>query len=68
MKTSFFPRQLARPFILFGLCLAAAAALAQSARDTLGPGDSVRITVFRYPDLTTEARTSDSCIMVSQFP
>lgn len=32
---------------------------AAPARDTLGPGDQVRITVFRYPDLTTEARISD---------
>jgi polysaccharide biosynthesis/export protein len=32
---------------------------AQSMREVLGPGDSVRITVFRYPDLTTEARLSE---------
>jgi len=37
-----------------------------AARDTLGPGDTVRITVFRYPDLTTEARVSDSGTVV--FP
>jgi polysaccharide export outer membrane protein len=36
-----------------------APAAAPTARDTLGPGDQVRITVFRYPDLTTEARISD---------
>jgi polysaccharide export outer membrane protein len=34
-------------------------AYAQSMREVLGAGDSVRITVFRYPDLTTEARLSE---------
>lgn len=38
---------------------APAAPSAGGARDTLGPGDQVRVTVFRYPDLTTEARISD---------
>jgi polysaccharide export outer membrane protein len=28
-------------------------------RDILGPGDSVRVTVFRNPELTTEARLSE---------
>src|SRR5262249_23860737 len=28
-------------------------------RDTLGEGDSIRITVFQNPDLTTETRVSD---------
>src|SRR5262245_62336061 len=44
------------------LCLAAVmlpgAAIGQS-RDVLGEGDSVRITVYQNPDLTTEARISD---------
>ncbi len=44
------------------LCVAAmtlsAAALGQS-RETLGEGDSVRITVFQNPDLTTETRISE---------
>jgi polysaccharide biosynthesis/export protein len=32
---------------------------AQSMREVLGPGDTVRITAYRYPDLTTEARLSE---------
>jgi polysaccharide export outer membrane protein len=44
------------------LCLAAmtlaAAAFGQS-RETLGEGDSIRITVFQNPDLTTETRISE---------
>jgi polysaccharide export outer membrane protein len=42
-----------------GLMLAAAttASAAQSV-DQLGVGDSIRVTVFQYPDLTTEARVS----------
>src|SRR5256885_6637305 len=44
------------------LCLAAmavsVAAYGQS-RETLGEGDSVRITVFQNPDLTTETRISE---------
>src|SRR6266581_5756247 len=43
-------------------CVAAmmlsAAAFGQS-RETLGEGDSVRITVFQNPDLTTETRISE---------
>ncbi len=39
-------------------------ALAQSPRDTLGTGDTVRVTVFRYPDLTTEARISEKGAIV----
>ena len=35
-------------------------------RDTLGAGDSVRITVFQNPDLTTETRISDRGTIV--FP
>lgn len=31
---------------------------AASASDRLGTGDSVRVTVFQYPDLTTDARVS----------
>jgi polysaccharide export outer membrane protein len=43
----------------------ATAALAQSQapRDTLGAGDSVRVTVFQNPDLTTEARLSDRGVL-----
>lgn len=32
---------------------------AQSMREVIGPGDTVRITAYRNPDLTTEARLSD---------
>lgn len=34
-------------------------AWAQSMKEVLGAGDGVRITVYPYPDLTTEARISD---------
>lgn len=34
-------------------------ACAQSMQEVLGPGDTVRITAFRYPDLTTVARLSE---------
>jgi len=34
-------------------------AYGQTGRDTLGEGDSVKITVFQNPDLTTEARISE---------
>ena len=33
---------------------------AQSAKETLGAGDGVRVTVFQNPDLTTEGRLSES--------
>ena len=32
---------------------------AQATREVLGPGDTVRITAYQHPDLTTEARLSD---------
>ena len=35
-------------------------AWAQSMREILGVGDTVRITAFRYPELTTEARIAES--------
>jgi polysaccharide biosynthesis/export protein len=50
-------RTFALAWLVFMACSAPAGA--QTARDALGPGDSVRVTVFRYPDLTTEARISD---------
>lgn len=40
--------------------------LGDTARETLGPGDTVRITVFQNPDLTTEARLSERGTIV--FP
>ena len=51
-----------RRFAAALLCLAAltlsVAAFGQS-RETLGEGDSIRITVFQNPDLTTETRISE---------
>jgi polysaccharide export outer membrane protein len=41
------------------LSLASGPGFAQSAREVIGPGDTVRITAYRYPDLTTEARLSE---------
>ena len=32
---------------------------AQSMREVIGPGDTVKISAFRYPDLTTEVRISE---------
>jgi len=32
---------------------------AQPTREVIGPGDTIRITAYRHPDLTTEARLSD---------
>jgi polysaccharide export outer membrane protein len=40
------------------LMLSAGRAFAAQSVDRLGIGDSVRVTVFQYPDLTTEARVS----------
>ena len=37
-----------------------------ASREALGPGDSVRITVFQNPDLTTETRVSETGTL--QFP
>src|SRR5689334_20289740 len=42
---------------MFLMMAMSAVALAQSA-DKLGPGDTVRVTVFGQPDLTTEGRVS----------
>jgi len=65
---SFVSANAARRFAVL-LCLAAmtlsAAAFGQS-RETLGEGDSVRITVFQNPDLTTETRISERGIIT--FP
>jgi polysaccharide export outer membrane protein len=38
----------------------AAPGLAQAAADNLGPGDTVHVTVYQQPDMTTEARISDA--------
>ena len=49
--------------LLAWLALSTAAGLAcaqpKPMQEVLGAGDTVRITAFRYPDLTTEARISD---------
>lgn len=42
------------------LMIASTHVLAQSMREVIGPGDTVRITAYRYPDLTTEARLSEA--------
>jgi polysaccharide export outer membrane protein len=49
------------PLVIAWLALVAicASAGAQSMREVIGPGDTVRISAYRYPDLTTEARLSD---------
>jgi polysaccharide biosynthesis/export protein len=58
VKARFHPVHFAA-LLLWLLSVGFSASAADAPRDTLGPGDSVRITVFRYPDLTTEARLSD---------
>jgi polysaccharide export outer membrane protein len=45
--------------VLSTLSMMSAPAWAQAMREVLGPGDTVRITVYRYPDLTTEARLTE---------
>lgn len=60
-RAAIFPSMHLR-FSSLVLCVAAitlpAAAYGQS-RETLGEGDSIRITVFQNPDLTTETRISE---------
>src|SRR5258707_1764989 len=45
-------------FIFCASALLPRAAWGQS-RETIGEGDSIRVTVFQVPDLTTEARVSE---------
>jgi polysaccharide biosynthesis/export protein len=54
-------RKAARRFgALAGVALLAFAIQAQAdSRETLGAGDSIRVTVFRDPDLTTQTRMSE---------
>jgi polysaccharide export outer membrane protein len=55
-------RKIVRPLMVLAwmaLGLMSSPGLAQSAREVIGPGDTVRITAYRYPDLTTEARVSE---------
>jgi polysaccharide biosynthesis/export protein len=47
------------PFVLLAGSMGFAPVFAQSMQEVLGPGDTVRITAYRYPDLTTEARLSE---------
>ena len=54
----------ARLLLLLAVLALAAAILtheaqAQPMREVLGPGDTVRITAYRYPELTTEVRLSE---------
>jgi polysaccharide export outer membrane protein len=52
---------------LAGITLVALAAYGQADfRDTLGAGDTIRVTVFQNPDLTTETRVSEQGTIV--FP
>lgn len=46
-------------FAGLALWIVSASGWAQSMREVIGPGDTVRISAYRYPDLTTEARLSD---------
>lgn len=52
-------RRLAALAAWLALCAISAPAWAQSMQEVLGPGDTVRITVFPYPELTTEVRLSE---------
>ena len=48
-------------FLAWLLVLASSVpAVAQSMREVLGPGDTVRISVLRHPDLTVEARIAEN--------
>jgi polysaccharide export outer membrane protein len=51
-------RTLAR-LALVMLCVTPAPAGAQTMQEIIGAGDTVRITAFRYPELTTETRVSE---------
>jgi polysaccharide export outer membrane protein len=42
------------------LCVTHGLARAQSMQELIGAGDTVRISAFRYPELTTEARVSEA--------
>lgn len=45
-------------WLLMAICLSLPGAAMAASNDTIGTGDSVRVTVFENPDLTTEARVS----------
>lgn len=51
-----------RPFLVLAFLaswMLAPSAWSQSMQEVLGPGDTVRITVFRFPDLTSEVRIAE---------
>lgn len=64
------PRSLAAlaaiALLAFSMHASGQQAATRDARETLGPGDTVRVTVFQNPDLTTEARISERGTIV--FP
>ncbi len=60
------PRRLAALAGAALLVFSAHASGQQAERETLGPGDTVRVTVFQSPDLTTESRLSERGTLV--FP
>lgn len=55
------PRKLLASLVLLSAALSSTVWAQQQpqAREVLGPGDSVRISVFQNPDLTTDARVSE---------
>ena len=53
------PAYLLAAMTLFVLCVTRGPALGQPSKEVIGPGDTVRITAYRHPDLTTEARLSE---------
>lgn len=60
MKWSSLSAVLRHAFVGFIVALSALPGdLYAQARDTIGPGDDLRITVFQRPELTTETRVSD---------
>jgi polysaccharide biosynthesis/export protein len=48
-----------RTFSWLALCAIHGLAQAQSMQEVIGAGDTVRISAFRYPEFTTEARVSE---------
>jgi polysaccharide export outer membrane protein len=46
--------------VLVLLCMTHGLARAQSMQELIGAGDTVRISAFRYPELTTETRVSET--------
>ncbi len=59
MSRNFFAARTLAVLALLVLSALPAPGRAQAMREVLGAGDTVRITAYRYPDLTTEARLSE---------